>query len=129
MLKSFITICFLAGLLLAGCKGQDNRKPPGSEDVFAVRDSIRMELFLRIGRAQQEANRQLEALNNRAYDAAPKTARRLRQKIADIERSREELNLQIQRLQQDSLLDDWSLMKQETEQLIFKAGKTLDISF
>ena len=129
MLKRLLPICFMAGLLLAGCKGRDNRTPPGSEEVFAIRDSIRSELFLRLGRAQQEINRQLEALRNRAYDADRKTARRLNHNISAIENDREALKHQREILQQDTLLHDWSLLEQETELLLNRAGHRLGVSF
>ena len=122
--------CILLGLLVAfSCKGRDNRKPPGREEVFAVRDSMRDELLLRIGRAQQEINRRVEAMRNRAYDADKAAARRLNQKIIEVERSYEKLEQQAQRLTADSLMGDWMLLEQETEILIIKVSRQLETSF
>ena len=122
--------CILLGLLVAfSCKGRDNRKPPGREEVFAVRDSMRNELLLRIGRAQQEINRRVEAMRNRAYDADKAAARRLNQKIIEVERSYEKLEQQAQRLTADSLMGDWMLLEQETEILIIKVSRQLETSF
>ena len=122
--------CLLLGLLLfSSCKGRDNRKQPGRDEVFAVRDSMRTELLLRIGQAQQEINRRVEAMRNRAYDADKATARSLNQKITTIERSYEKLEQQTARLTSDSLMGDWMLLEQETEILIIEVSRELETSF
>ena len=123
-------LCILAGiLLLFSCRGQDNRQPPGREEVFAVRDSMRNLLLLRLSRAQMEINRQVEAMKNRAYDADRATARRLNQKIANVERSYNKLEKQVQLLQEDSLQGDWIRLEQETELLIIEVSRELETSF
>lgn len=124
-----ISILLMGALLFHACEGRDTRKPPGREEVLAVRDSIRGELLLRIGRVQQEINRRVVAMNNQAYDARPATARRLRQKIREAESSYEKLEKQTLLLQQDSLMRDWIMLRQETELLITEAGRILETSF
>ena len=122
--------CLLLGLLLfSSCKGRDNRKQPGRDEVFAVRDSMRTELLLRIGQAQQEINRQAEAMKNRAFDADQATARRLNQKARTVETAYEKLERQAQILVADSLMGDWSILEQETELLINEVSRELKTPF
>ena len=129
MTKQALLYIFTGILLLFGCRGQDNRQPPGREEVFAVRDSMRNLLLLRLSRAQMEINRQVEAMKNRAYDADRATARRLNQKIANVERSYNKLEKQVQLLQEDSLQGDWIRLEQETELLIIEVSRELETSF
>ena len=130
MAKSVFPLLLLA--LLFGewsCQGRDGRQPPGRDEVFAVRDSMRSVLLLRIGQAQQEINRQVESMRNRAYDADNATARRLLQKMTDAEKAYQELEQQAQLLAQDSLIGDWPMLEQETELLIIKVSRQLEVSF
>ncbi|MCB0587137.1 MAG: hypothetical protein KDD06_17685 [Phaeodactylibacter sp.] len=128
-MKKGLLILFLGGLFLPwNCK-QDNRQPPGREEVFAIRDSLRNELLLRIGRAQQEINRQAEAMKNRAFDADQATARRLNQKARTVETAYEKLERQAQILVADSLMGDWSILEQETELLINEVSRELKTPF
>lgn len=129
MSQPLLKALFLALLLLPACKEQDGRREPGAEDVFAVQDSIRNVLLLRIGRAQQEINRQVEAMRNRAYDADKATAQRLNQKIAIVEKAYEKLQRQTQRIEGDSLLGDWGLLEQETELIIIEVSRALETPF
>ena len=128
-MKSAIQLLLAGFLLIGSCTGRDSSRPPGRDEVFAVRDSMRTGLLLRIGRAQQEINRQAEAMRNRAYDADRATARRLNEKIDAIEKSYEKLEQQARLLREDSLMGDWILMEQETELLIIEAGRELGVSF
>ena len=67
-------------------------------------------------------------MRNRAYDADKATARRLRQKIGDAERAYQELGQKAQLLAQDSLMGDWPMLEQETELLIIKVSRQLEVS-
>lgn len=120
----------LLGLLLSpACKGKEERRPPGAEDVFVVQDSIRNVLLLRVGRARQEINRQVESMRNRAYSADKATAQRLNQKIAKVEAAYEKLERQAQRIEGDSLMGDWMLLEQETELIIIEVSRALETPF
>lgn len=120
-----LKILFFSLLLLPACKRPKETAPAGPDEVLAVQDSIRNVLLFRIGRAQQEINRQLEAMNNRAYNADKATARRLSQKIAAVEKAYARLEEQIQRIENDSLMAGWILLRQETELIIMEASREL----
>lgn len=124
-----LAIFLLGAFLLFSCKKPAPKEPPGSDDVFAVRDSIRQEMLLRIGHVQQEINRRVEAMSNRAYDADRATARRLNQKIAAARRSYQDLERQTQLIMNDSMMEEWIKLRRETELIILRASHELDIIF
>ena len=105
------------------------KSPPARKRYSQCVISMRTELLLRIGEAQQVIHRRVEALENRAYDADKKTARQLKQQIKLAEASYQKLEQKALFLTQDSLLGDWFLLKHETELLIIEAGRILGASF
>lgn len=116
----------LALLLLTACSGRAPSSPrPGSEDVFAAQDSIRVSLLLRISQAQMELDRQAEMMRRRAYNAEKKLADRLNRKIAAAELALVELEAQSALLLADSVPSNWLEIQEKTDLIIQKASRTL----
>lgn len=116
----------MAVLLLPCCAPQEAREPlPDHETVYEARDSIRQTLLLRMGHALQEANRRSEYLRRKAYSQDDRTAKELRATVGAIERSYQQIELYVQRLQQDSVLGEWYQQRNEIELELQDLGHTI----
>lgn len=113
-------------LILPCCAPLETRKPlPDHETVYEARDSIRQTLLLRMGHALQEANRRSEYLRRKAYSQDDRTAKELRATVSAIERSYQQIELYVQRLQQDSVLGEWYQQRNEIELELQDLGHTI----
>jgi hypothetical protein len=97
--------------------------------VYAVQDSIRQSLLLRISLAQMEINRQAEMMRRRAYHADRKLAEQLKLKITAAERAATALETQSALLLNDSLPSNWLEIQQRTNLIIEEASRTLQTVF
>lgn len=112
--KSFLILTVISAALLAisACQIPAD-PPPNADDLYELRDSIRSDIFLRLGNAKQEANRQAEMMRRRAYSEDKRTAARLREKAKRMEAAYEELDAWVDSLQNDSVMGDWYLQQQK----------------
>ena len=122
-------ILLFACLLLGCSKRAPTPPPPSSEDVYAVQDSIRRSLLLRISLAQMEISRQAEMMRRRAYHADRKLAEQLKLKITAAERAAVALGSQSTLLLNDSLPSDWLDIQQRTDLIIEEVSRTLQTVF
>lgn len=133
MKKQAITTVALAAIVAVtvlfwtGCRPVNNRQPPTDEDVYAVRDSIRTTLLLRLGNALQAINHRSEMMRRRAYSEPEAKARKLRRTIEQVERDYKVLEARLQLLRQDSVLGDWYQQQEKIEIKLREVGYTLDL--
>lgn len=121
-------LLFLLLFLLPQCQPIDDRKPPDSEDVFAVRDSIREAMLLRLGEAMQEINRQTEKKRRKAYSVPPREAKQLREQAEYLEGQYQRLSRRAQRLKQDSVLGQWYQELNQLEVQLLDLSQTMGVS-
>ena len=122
-----VLILLFFSTLFTACVELPPPPPPDSDDVLQVRDSIRMEIVLRISNAKQEINRRAEMMRRRAYSEDKKTAARLRKTAAKMEEAYLKLDIWIDSLESDSLLHDWNVQRQEIDKYLEEIGYTLKI--
>ncbi|TXB68899.1 hypothetical protein [Phaeodactylibacter luteus] len=120
---------FIAVAIALACAPIDNRQPPGSEDVFAVRDSIRNVLLLRLGEAKQAINRRSEMLERKAYSVGSREAKALRAEAAQLEKYYQQLNARSQVLEQDSILGQWFSQQGALEVELLEVSQALGQPF
>lgn len=122
-----VLILLFVSTLFTACVELPPPPPPDSDDVLQVRDSIRMEIVLRISNAKQEINRRAEMMRRRAYSEDETTAARLRKTAAEMEEAYLKLDVWIDSLESDSLLHDWNVQRQEIDKYLEELGYTLKI--
>jgi len=128
-LFKIIPLAMAAILVFVGfsCRPIDSRQPPTDEEVYAVRDSIRTTLLLRLGNALQAINHRSEMMRRRAYSEPEAKARQLRRTVEQVEEDYKALEARLQLLQQDSVLGDWYQQQEEIEIKLREVAYTLGL--
>lgn len=121
----FFWFCWAVTGLLA-CGQPEPPRDTTAEDVYRVRDSIRYEMLLRLGEAQQEIGRRKEMMRRRAYSEPSKEAQRLNNKADLLDQEQVKVANWITQVREDSVMGEWFLQQQEMNLLLERISHELN---